>query len=105
VRSASQWERDLVELDQLYTTLNVQLPPSGPRQANQSSTQSKPKMQIVSFEYRDDHPPLSWHLTSAQRQQLQCNWEGNRNKECKSQVWQDNSIEKVRNAFDLIGQP
>lgn len=100
VRSASQWERDLVELDQLYTRLNGQPPQSDPPQSNQSSAKSKLKMQIVSFEYRDDHPPLSWHLTSAQRQQLKCNWEGNRDKECTSQGWQEDSIKRVRDAFD-----
>jgi hypothetical protein len=94
-RAASQWERDLVELD-LYRSLKSEPPkPEG----NQSSAQSKPKVQIVSFEYRDDHAPLSWHLTSAQRQQLKCNWEGTRNKECKSPGWQENSIKKVREAF------
>jgi hypothetical protein len=109
VRSASQWERDLAELEQVYERLNSQSPKSDSDRGNQSSAQSKPKMQIVSFEYRDDHPPLSWHLTSVQRLQLKCNWEGNRNEanqnqECKSQGWQDDSIKKVRDAFDLIGR-
>jgi hypothetical protein len=103
VRSASQWERDLAELEQVYERLNSRSATSDSDRSHPLPAPSKQKMQIVSFEYRDDHPPLSWHLTSVQRRQLKCNWAGNQNDTtCTSQGWQEGSLKKVQAAFGPV---